>query len=310
VTIRLQTLIVLLAMTPQATPTQPAQRQPPPDTEIFLAPLTISGDRIEVGAPKNISKSPGYDNQPSFTRDGTAILFTSIRGGTQTDIYRYDLSGERVSQLTNTPESEYSPTETPDGGISVIRVEGDGTQRLWRFTADGRDPRVILDAVKPVGYHAWADDHTLALFILGQTGTNQPSTLRIADSRTGAVRQVASDIGRSVLRLPGTNRISFVQREKSGEKTSAVIKELDPASGAIKTLIAAVEGEGDVDCAWTPDGTLVMARGGRLYGWRANQSSANGWREVASLERLGLRGVTRLAVNGKGTLIAMVANPN
>ncbi len=299
---------------PQApAPSPPPARPAAPDTEVYLASLKIAGDRIEIGGPKNISTSAGYDNQPSFTRDGSAVLFTSGRGGGQTDIYRYDIVPGRVSQVTTTPESEYSPTETPDQGISVIRVEADGTQRLWRFTTDGRDPRVVLDAVKPVGYHAWADDHTLALFILGQTGTSQPSTLQIADSRTGSVRTVASDIGRSIQRIPGGSAISFVQRERTADKTTFLIKEIDPASGSIRLLTPAVEGPGDVDCAWTPDGTLLMARGDRLFAWRRarpSESSSPAWREVASLERLGLHGVTRLAINPDGTAIALVANPN
>jgi hypothetical protein len=172
---------------------------------------------------------------------------------------------------------------------------------------DGRDPRVILDAVKPVGYHAWADDRTLALFILGPPGGNQPATLRVADTQSGAVREIATDIGRSLSRIPGTNKISFVQRERAGEKTSLTIKELDPKSGAMRPLIQAVDGSGDVDCAWTPGGTLLMARGDRLYAWKPPQSS---WREIASLEQLGLRGATRLAVSPKSTLLAVVAAPN
>src|SRR5258707_11489719 len=129
---------------------------PPPDTEIYLAPLSMSGGRLTVGPPVNITSSPGYDNQPSFAPDGRSVLFTSLRGGAQTDIYRYDIAAGRVARVTNTPESEYSPTVTPDGAhISVIRVEADGTQRLWRFTMDGTEPELVLADVKPVGYHAW-----------------------------------------------------------------------------------------------------------------------------------------------------------
>src|SRR5258705_12870036 len=154
---------------------------PPPDTEIYLAPLSMSGGRLTVGLPVNITSSPGYDNQPSFAPDGRSVLFTSLRGGAQTDIYRYDIAAGRVERVTNTPESEYSPTESPDGAhISVIRVEADGAQRLWRFTMDGTQPELVLADVKPVGYHAWGDDHTLALFVLGR-----PATLQIADTRTG-----------------------------------------------------------------------------------------------------------------------------
>ena len=137
----------------------------PPDTEIYLASLTTTGDTLTIGTPVNISNSPGYDNQPSFTPDGKSVLFTSVRGtrkpdpansaATGSEIYRYDIASQRLTQLTDTPESEYSPTVTPDGQhFSTIRVEADGTQRLWRFAIDGKNPELVLADVKPVGYHA------------------------------------------------------------------------------------------------------------------------------------------------------------
>lgn len=299
---------------PPATPPA-AVPQGPPDTEIYLAPLKITEGTIEIGAATNITNNPGYDNQPFFTPDGRAMLFTSIRGGTQTDIYRYELPGTpseglaagRVLQVTNTPESEYSPTITPSGALSVIRVELDGnsTQRLWQFTADGREPRVVLDNVKPVGYHAWADEHTLALFVLGQ-----PATLQLADTRTGTARTMASEIGRSIHRMPGSGAardISFVQRERVvGVSTKWRVKRLNPAAGEVTALAPALDGGTDPDVAWTPDGTLLTARNGMLLGWKPGQS---GWKEITSLERLSLAGVTRLAVSPKGDFIALVGSP-
>ena len=195
---------------------------------------------------------------------------------------------------------------TPDHGLSVVRVEADGSQRLWRFTSDGGDPRVLLENVKPVGYHAWSDDHTLALYILGQPGTNQTSTLQVADLRTSSVRSIAGDIGRSLLPIPGGHTISFVQRSVQGEKTTLSIKELDPATGAIRPLTPAVEGTAEVNAAWTADATLLTIQNDHLFAWRRG---ADGWIDVAALDRLGLRGATRLAVSPDSHWIAIVASP-
>src|ERR671914_787333 len=154
-------LVLLLAASLQA-----QAPQAPPGTDIWLARLDASG---AISQPVNITNRPGYDNQPAFTPDGKVLLFTR-RDGEQTDIWAYDLTtrSSELSRITNTPESEYSPTVTPDGtGISVIRVEADGAQRLWRFTRDGQSPTLVLTNVKPVGYHAWGPDGQLALFILG-----------------------------------------------------------------------------------------------------------------------------------------------
>jgi hypothetical protein len=270
----------------------------PPDTEIFLAPLTLESGAV-TGAPVNITNSPGYDNQPSFTPDGTGILFTSVRGGgTQTDIYRYDIASAATTRVTNTPESEYSPTVTPDAAhISVIRVEADGTQRLWRFTIDGRAPELVLTGVKPVGYHAWADGHTLALFVLGS-----PASLQLADTSTGAADVLARGVNRSIQRMPG-GTISFVARSAPGADATLSIRELDPKTKRITPLVDAVAGAREADCAWTPDGMLVMAEKDVLYGWKRGET---GWRKLADLAALGLHGVTRIAISPKGDRIAFV----
>ena len=293
-----RTLVLLLLAGYQAA--QPPAA--PPDTEIFLAPFSTSAS-APVGPPANITNSPGYDNQPSFTPDGTGILFTSIRGGgTQTDIYRFDVASGSTLRVTTTAESEYSPTVTPDGAhISVIRVEADGTQRLWRFTMDGRAPELVLTNVKPVGYHAWADDHTLALFVLGS-----PATLQIADTATGAAEILARGINRSIQRIPGGGTISFVARSGAGADAALSIQEIDPKTKRITPLVNAVAGAREADCAWTPDGMLVMADKDVLYGWRRGQAE---WRKLADLAALGLHGVTRIAISPKGDRIAFVAQP-
>jgi len=290
----------LLALAAFLGPNQPPAAAPP-DTEIFLAPL---GSGASVGQPVNITHSPGYDNQPAFTPDGASLLFTSIRGGgTQTDIYRYDISSVATVQVTRTPESEYSPTVTPDDAhISVIRVEADGTQRLWRFTLDGGTPELVLPGVKPVGYHAWASERTLVLFVLGS-----PATLRLADTSGGEAEILVSGINRSIQRIPG-GTISFVAHTngEAGANATLSIRELDPRTRRITPLIDAPAGAREADCAWTPDGMLVMAEKDVLYGWRRGQS---GWNRLADLAALGLHGVTRIAISPRGDRIALVTTP-
>jgi WD40-like Beta Propeller Repeat len=286
-----------------------ASPQAPAATELFLASLKVSRDTVTVGSPVNISNNAGYDNQPWFTADGGAVLFTSVRGerkpdpansaSTGSDIYRYDIASRRLTQVTNTPESEYSPTLTPDGRhISVIRVEADGTQRLWRFTIEGASPELVLRDIKPVGYHAWADAHTLALFILGE-----PATLQVADTRTGKAEVVARGVGRSIQRI-ADGGISYVQREGGDGTAAMVVMELILPSRQTTRLVTVPQGATQADLAWTPDGMLLMASGGRLYGWRRGQAQMT---VVANLDASGLRGVSRLAVSPRGDRLALVA---
>src|SRR5436305_11454904 len=84
---------------------RPAPPAAPPDTDIWLASLALRATPA-VARASNVTASPGYDNQPFFTPDGAAMLFTSNRGGTQTDIYRYEIASGATTRVTDTPEAE------------------------------------------------------------------------------------------------------------------------------------------------------------------------------------------------------------
>jgi len=281
-------------------------QQAPPPTEVYLA---SAGRDVapSITSAVDISNNPGYDNQPSFTPDGRAILFTSNRDGKQTDIYRYDIATKAIAQITRTPESEYSPIVTPDGRtFSVIRVEADGTQRLWRFDLDGSNPRVVFENVKPVGYHAWIDATHVAMFILGANG--QPATLQIGDTATGGATTIESRIGRALQIRPGVRTLTFVVKPASGPW---LIKEWDPATKQARTICETLEGSEDL--AWDPvfhDGRLLMAKGSKIFRWDA----ASGWREEGDFAASGIDRITRLAVSpdpraGSANRLAFVAEP-
>ncbi len=274
--------------------------QAPPATDIYLADLHIAQGRTSVGVPVNVTARPGYDNQPSFLPDGRAFLYTSIRADSQADIYRYDIAAKTSTRLTATRESEYSPTPLPDGsGFSVVRVEADSTQRLWAFGLDGSRPRLVLDSIKPVGYHAWADGHTLVLYVLGS-----PSTLQIADASSPRARGavVARDIGRSLQRIPGRASVSFLQRDSAAGPSLA---ELDTRTRRVTKLVTSPQGAEFF--VWTPDGIALTASGTKLYQWDPRRGPT--WEEVADFAAAGLTNVTRLAVSPTGDRLAIVAVP-
>ncbi|MDQ3389291.1 MAG: hypothetical protein M3483_07290 [Gemmatimonadota bacterium] len=271
-----------------------AASAPAPGSEIYLAPLVRRGGRIDIGATVNITRRPGYDNQPSFTPDGAAVLFTSRREDGQADIYRFDIASGVTTRVTTTPESEYSPTMTPSGeGISVVRVEADSTQRLWEFPVGGGDPSLILPEVRPVGYHAWLDAGTLALFVLGS-----PPTLQVAERVSGRAEVAAANIGRSLHRVPGRGTASYVDK---GDAEEWWIVELDPLTRRNTRLVRTLP---DVeDYTWTPWGEILMARGSTIFRW---SPGAVGWEAVADLAGPDIAAITRLAVSPAGDRLALV----
>jgi len=281
-------LALLLAAVPAA-----AQM---PSTDVWIAELAREGGSWTVAAARNLTARDGYDNQPSFSPDGKLLYYTSARGE-QTDVWAIDLASGVARARFESPESEYSPTVTPGGdALSVVRVEADGTQRLWRLPLDGSAASPIAPAVTGVGYHAWLDASRIAVFLLGE-----PITLAIVDLGDGSSRKIADEPGRALHRIPGRDRLSWVGRDGEGFALFA----WDPASGESTRLGPAPASE-QRDCAWTPDGAALAAVGSKLY--RMSPGADAVWIEVADLAPFGAGAISRLAVSPAGDRIAFVAD--
>src|SRR5437867_11603421 len=276
----------------------PSPTATPAFSDIFIVDGKSERGGMRCGPPIKITAFAGYNNQPFFLPDGRSILYTSFRDK-QADIYRYDLQGGATRQVTNTPESEYSPTLMPDGkNISVVRVEADGTQRLWKFPLAGGVPSLILEKTRPVGYHFWIDNHTLALFILGANG--KPNTLQIVDVATEKAEVIVDNPGRILRRVPHQKKFSFVHKIADQEwSIKAFVLRARTSASLIATL------PGVEDYAWLPSGTLLMAKDSKLFA--VVPLTGKTWTEVADFSAASLKGITRIAVNANGDRIALVA---
>lgn len=266
-----------------------------PSTDVYLVPLA-PGPLPKVGAPLNVTHRDGYDNQPAFSLDSRSLMYTSTREDGQSDIYRYDFSTGLSVPVQKTKESEYSAFPlAADAGVTVIRVELDSTQRLWRMPSTGA-PAVMFPSVKPVGYFAQADDSTWALFVLGS-----PATLQIAHTNREGTETVARNIGRSLHKIPGTTRVSYVQKGADGW----YVMSFDPATKRIDTLVATVSKTSE-DVVWADSATLLSASGSKLFAWKKGTTT---WAEVGDFGYASLESITRLAISRNGQWLAITAIP-
>src|SRR3954470_2858343 len=93
------------------------------DSEVWVGSLDMSGGRFAISNLTNISKHPGYDNQPAFFPDGK-LVFTS-------QIAVLDDTGHAVQAVihdfangTSTPIAGalgFSPTPAGNGSLMLLR---------------------------------------------------------------------------------------------------------------------------------------------------------------------------------------------
>ena len=258
-----------------------------PATEVWLFDLKSDGS---VTNPVNVSNNPGYDNQPSFTRGGNLLLFTSTRNG-QTDIVSYEIATSEKTWLTDTPASEYSPLQIPGTfTFSTIGLEENGRQLLWNYSLNGGKGEILIPYLK-IGYHVWITDTELYAFVLGPH-----STLQKIDLSAQRAEIIQENIGRSL--AYHNEQLYFL--DKSNEITQ--IKSLDLQTGESVTVIDAIPNSEDF--VISSNGEIYMGQNSTLYRYTPGTDSV--WHVVADLKVFNLTNISRLAIAADNNKIAMV----
>lgn len=267
-----------------------------PDCDIWLLDIKDSAGKISFSNPQNITyrKEFGYDNQPAFSPDGKYILYSSQRdSGGATDIYRYDLMTKQTTQFTKTPTSEYSPAFMPDGkSVSVVMVEKDSAQRLWKFSLTGSEQVCIMKNVDSIGYYCWLNKDSIAIFVL----TKPAFTLQIANIHTQKTFVIADSIGRCLKMRDG----NLWYTTKAGHFWN--VYEYSPKSGKsyIKGMIGSedffLRGKYEI---WSMSDNSIFS---------GYMNSKLGATEIVNPWSLGILKATRIAISPDGKKLAVVSN--
>lgn len=267
-----------------------------PQYNLYLTDLSKD---LSVSNSVKINNTTTYINQPAFSTDGKSLFFTLEQGlGTavQTDIGRYHIADKTQDLLTKTALSEYSPTLLPDGsGVSVVVVEADQTQRLWKVDWQG-NASVLNANPKGVGYHAWGPDQDLLLFILGDQENNH--TVRYLD-KNGELTTLATGVGRALSWQPGTQKGFFTEVKQQQLYLSFYDVKTKTTTQTELALPA-----GGQDLVWWSADTLLVSAGSKIYQWQS--SGSQGWSLWLDLSKDCGTEISRFALNKERSQLAFV----
>jgi len=248
---------------------------------------------------QGVLRSAEYQNQPEFSLDAKRLLWTAHAGDGDlaTDIRYVELANPKQQHtLRTTPFGEFSATAlaTPNGSYSVVRVEKDGTQRIWRISEHAEELLVDLPGV---GYHVWGDHGDLLVFLLeDKTGPNR-AAYRHADGRLVTLN---SHIGRALAHLPNTELFYFTAPKQGAAADGDLwLWQYDAKTNSTKQLTPMPRG--GVDLAVTPTGQLWASAGTSLYALTNQQ-----WQPVADLGQQCQGKVSRFKFHRQQPLLAFV----
>ena len=271
-----------------------------PDTDIWLLNMKKKDSTYVIADPVNITNRIGYDNQPCFAPDGTYFLYSSVREDGQSDIYKYDIKTKAISAFCKTPESEYSPTFTPERKfISVVRVEKDSAQRLWKFPVAGGEPVLVMDKVDSIGYHCWMNPDSLVLFIL-----TKPFTLQLVNAKTQKTTVISDSIGKSLIRFRYSRSagVLFIRNVRGKNMVCFSAFQLAKKNKYSVDEIIALPDGCEYFCFY--NNNLFCAKGGKVFKYEMMKDT--NWNEIGDVTSNGVTNITRLAVSPDGQHIALV----
>tara|TARA_B100000900_G_scaffold146028_1_gene123718 strand:+ start:1391 stop:2245 length:855 start_codon:yes stop_codon:yes gene_type:complete len=262
------------------------------DTEVYLFDYSNSKPLPLLTNPKNISNNPGYDNQPSFSKNGKFIYFSSTRNG-QTDILRFDIKNDKKKWISKTIGGEYSPQEISKNHLSAVRLDPDGKQLLYSYKISRNHSKVLVEN-KKIGYYAWINSKELLCFVLGE-----PNSLQLINLKSNESILVDEIIGRSVHKIPNSKLMSYISK-----KTDLwSINSFDPVSKETSTIISTVEGSEDL--TWTNNGVILMSDGNSLFSFHSGYDKD--WKFIIDFKEFDLTNISRISLDRENNYIAIVA---
>jgi Tol biopolymer transport system component len=95
-----------------------------------ICTVDVDGSNVTV-----VDEGPGYNAEPTWSRDGRYLAFRSIRGGNH-DVYTYDFNTGTERRLTDDPALDIEPNWSPDGE--------------WIVFGSGRDSEGVRSEEFPV----------------------------------------------------------------------------------------------------------------------------------------------------------------
>jgi hypothetical protein len=98
---------------------------------------------LDGSFPIQLTQDPS-DTNPDISPDGQSVAFMSFRSGNW-DVYKVDIDGTGLTQLTTDTVDDGLPTWSPDGERIAFVSDRDGQWAVWVMRVDGSNQRPLFD---------------------------------------------------------------------------------------------------------------------------------------------------------------------
>jgi eukaryotic-like serine/threonine-protein kinase len=144
-----------------------------------------------VGEGRWLSRGMSNDRQPTYSRDGEWILFSSTRAGSL-DLWMVSTRSRAIRRITDDPADDWDPAFMPDGKSLIWSSNRSGHFEIWISTVDGTGARQVTnDGVDAENPTATADGRWI---VYASTNPAHSGVWKIRPDGSDATRLVAATV--------------------------------------------------------------------------------------------------------------------
>lgn len=269
-----------------------------PASQLFHFKIEETNGIYTIKKPRWLTQfnPTGYNNQPFFINEDEIYVTVQFPWDTtQTDIYSLNLKSQIFTQITNTPESEYSAKLIPNSQeFSVVRVDAnkEKAQRLWRYPLDRNGVgKEVFRYQRGIGYYHWLNSNKTVIFIVDKPFNK----LAIADVSTESSLRFEFEPGRSFATL-ADGSLACIEKTNDGDW---FVKSINLGTYDTKNLVKTLPDSEDF--VVTDKGVFLMGKGSYLYQFTPNKDTD--WVQIANLREFGIKKIERIALNHSGDIV-------
>ena len=247
-------------ITQPVTVTEPAQQPTLPTGDIVFTSNRDGNNEIYVmntdgTEPVNVTSNGANDRHPSWSPDGSRIVFTSDRDNGTNDIYIVAIDTLNVTRLTSDSGNNSQPVWSPDGNKIAFTSDRTGDNDLFVMNADGSEQTQLTTDTASESDATWSPDSNSLAFVSDVSGNRDIYVINANDGTAiiTLTTDGSDDFNPSWLNRNDASLLAFTST-RSGDEDIWLINPVD-ASGLTQTTF---DNSRETQPEWSQDGNFII----------------------------------------------------
>jgi len=204
---------------------------------------------------KQLTDTSGLNLYPAVSPDGRTIVFVSDRVDSGTHVWKMDINGGNLKQLTNGMH-EHFPQFSPDGKWVIYTSASEGKPTIWKISIDGGEPVQLTNKYSKLP--VVSPDGKLVACYYWEENPDTPFGISLVPFQGGAPVKTVDNLPAAIVRWASDGR-ALIYNETRGGVSNLWSQAID---GGQPKKLTEWKSERIFDFAFSNDGKrLALSRG-------------------------------------------------